>query len=418
MLIRRLALLASLLLICAPSDAAPGTNVTLAPHGALLINGRAVFPIGFTMPPPPDGKTPDGKEAIAELADAGATFLRTGPMGAEWNDQTIAREIQYLDAAAKNGMYCATYLRELASLPADKPQAEAKLRGMVERLKDHPGLGVWKGADEPEWGKHPVEPLRRAYDFIHQIDGRHPVLIIQAPRGTVDSLKSYDPIYDITGADIYPVSYPPGVHSLASIFPNRNISLAGDYTKRMMEVADGKKPVWMVLQISFSGNIKPGKTLRFPTFPETRFMTYQAIINGARGLLYFGGHLEKSLSPADAKLGWNWTHWRKSLRPVIEEIGSKSPLYPALTAPNSTLPIKCATPGIEFVTRQVGDDLFVLACKREGETVQAKFTGLPAQFTRGEVMYESPRAVEAEAGGFSDWFGPFEVHVYRFSGRR
>src|SRR5205814_2018360 len=103
-----------------------GTNVTFAPHGALLINGRAVFPIGFTMPPPPDGRTPDGKGAIAELADAGATFLRTGPMGADWNDQTIAREMQYLDAAAKNGMYCAPFLRELASLPENKPQVEAK----------------------------------------------------------------------------------------------------------------------------------------------------------------------------------------------------------------------------------------------------------------------------------------------------
>jgi NAD(P)-dependent dehydrogenase (short-subunit alcohol dehydrogenase family) len=40
----------------------------------------------------------------------------------------------------------------------------------------------------------------------------------------------------------------------------------------------------MVLQISWSGVLNPGKTLRMPTFPEERFMTYQAIINGARGI--------------------------------------------------------------------------------------------------------------------------------------
>jgi len=92
----------------------------------------------------------------------------------------------------------------------------------------------------------------------------------------------------------------------------------------MMEVAEGKKPVWMVLQISWSGVLKPGLTLRFPTFPEERFMSYQAIINGARGLIYFGGNNEAAMSDADKKLGWNWTFWKRVLRPVVEEIGTKT----------------------------------------------------------------------------------------------
>jgi hypothetical protein len=142
-------------------------------------------------------------------------------------------------------------------------------------------------------------------------------------------------------------------------------------------------------------------------------MTYQAIANGARGLLYFGGHIPKAMPPEDAKLGWAWTHWRRVLRPVIEEIGSKSPLYPALTAPDSALPVKCATPGIEFVVREAGQDVFVIACKREGQTLQAQFTGLPAELKGGDVLFESPRTVEVKDGTLTDWFGPEEVHVYR-----
>jgi hypothetical protein len=170
----------------------------------------------------------------------------------------------------------------------------------------------------------------------------------------------------------------------------------------------------MVLQIAWSGVIKEGKTLRFPTFAEERFMTYQAIINGSRGLLYFGGHIPKACTAEDAKLGWNWTFWKKVLRPVIEEIGEKSVLYPALVAPNSGLPVKCNGEGVEFVVREVGDEIFVLACKREGGTIQAKFTGLPEKISGGEVLYEAPRTVEVKGGGFVDWFGAFEVHVYRF----
>jgi hypothetical protein len=414
-------LLAGQALWAGPSD------VKFAPHGALMINGKGVFPIGFTMPPPAHGVTPWGRAGLEELADAGATFLRTGPMAVAWTDETIANEQKYLDQAAKYGLYCATNLREYSSVKEGEPK-EAKLRELVERFKDHPALGVWKGVDEPQWGKHPVEPMLRAYEIIHKLDGRHPVFVVQAPRGKVEELRAYDATYDITGADIYPISYPPGGHSIDA---NDHISMVGDFTKKMMDVASHPpdaqasdraaaphpKPVWMVLQISFSGTIKPGKTLRMPSFPETRFMTYQAIINGARGLLFFGGHIDKAIPEADKKYGWAWTHWRRVLRPVIEEIGSKSPLYPALLAPESKLAIKCSDPKVEFCVREVGNDIFILACKREGDAVkdtkQATFVGLPGELADAEVMFESPRRVEVKGGALTDWFAPFDVHVYR-----
>src|SRR5688572_17925912 len=82
----------------------------------LEIDGKKVFPIGFTMPPPVNGKTPDGKNAIKELADAGATFLRAGPLTAKWNEKRFAEEKRVQDAAAKYGMYCWLYLNEAASI--------------------------------------------------------------------------------------------------------------------------------------------------------------------------------------------------------------------------------------------------------------------------------------------------------------
>ena len=389
--------------------AAPA-RVTLNSDGALVINGQKVFPIGFTTPPPPNGRTPDGKNGIAELAAAGATFLRTGAPEEGWNDATLDREQQWLDAAARYGLHCMPYLREAACLTSEA--REAQLRAILNRFKDHPGLGAWKGDDEPEWAKTSLPPLVRAYQTIKEVDPHHPVVIIHAPRGTVESLRTYNVCGDIVGADIYPISYPPGIHSLLS---NTNLSLVGDYTRTMMDVAEGSRPVWMVLQIAWSGVVQPGKTLRFPTFPEERFMTYEAIINGARGLIYFGGNLGKAMSPADQKLGWNWNFWQRVLRPVIQEIGRKSPLYPALVAPDSTLPIKVTgATGVEFCVRETGGSLFILACKREAGTARVEFSGLPGTAGKAEVMFEAPRTVAAKDGKFTDWFAPFEVHVYRF----
>ena len=48
------------------------------PTGALRIGGTKVFPLGLSNPPPLGGTTPGGKDGLKEVADAGASFLRTG----------------------------------------------------------------------------------------------------------------------------------------------------------------------------------------------------------------------------------------------------------------------------------------------------------------------------------------------------
>ena len=63
------------------------------------------------------------------------------------------------------------------------------------------------------------------YEIVHKMDPKHPVWLIQAPRGTPESLKRYDAACDIAGLDIYPVSYPPGRHSH---LPNKSLSVVGD----------------------------------------------------------------------------------------------------------------------------------------------------------------------------------------------
>jgi hypothetical protein len=412
-----------LLSMSAAAHAKPGGNIVLSNEdGVLLINGKKTFPIMVTMPPPVDGSTPDGGDALRELRAAGVNFMRSGAFMGDWDDAQFAREVTYLDAAAERGMYCATYLRELSVIgPESPPEHEQRLREVIHRFKDHPGLGVWKGSDEPEWGKKPVETLVRTREIVEEIDGNHPIWIVQAPRGTEQSLRKYDPTYHITGVDIYPVSYPPGVHSL---LPNEDISVVGDHVKIMMRVAEGK-PVWATLQIAWSGVLPSrGRTIRFPTFAQQRYMTYQAIACGARGLVYFGGHIEQVMNDRDRELGWNWTFWERVLRPVLEEINEDSPLHPALLAPDSDLPIRA--PGLEYVVREVGDEIFIIATRRRCETKEITFTGLPEGISEGEVLFEEPRRVqvrrqlrnpekpETETGVFSDWFGPFDVHVYRF----
>jgi hypothetical protein len=408
----RIVLVSVVILVARVNVEARAAKAIINADNVLEIDGKKTFVIGFIMPPRPGMTTPWGKSGIEELADAGATFLRTGIMGqgAEWNEEAFALEQRWQDAAAKHGMHCLIGLRQAGSV--DSPEKEELLRKIVSRFADHPGMGAYYGVDEPQWMKHPVEPMLRAYRVIKEMDPDHPVWVNHAPRGTVEELQAYNETCDATGLDIYPIGYPPGEHSLGA---NKHISMVGDHTQHIMRAAAGKKPVWNCLQIAWSGVVKPGKTLTFPTFPQQRYMTYQTIINGARGVIYFGGQLQMTLTERDKKHGWNWTYWQKVLRPVIEEIGTKSPLYPALVAADSKIPVRCVgSSGMEIKVRKVGDEIFIMAAKREGDTVRVEFVNIPEDVEPdAQVMFEEPRTVKVEGGKFTDWFAPFEVHVYR-----
>jgi hypothetical protein len=262
-------------------------------------------------------------------------------------------------------------------------------------------------------GKVPVAGLVRAYKKIKALDPAHPVVIIQAPRGTAAQLQPYRPAFDVTGADIYPVSYPPGIHAGGA---NRDVSVVGDVTRKMAAAA-GSKPVWTTLQIAWSGVTKPGSVPRFPTLHEERFMAYQAIVNGASGLAFFGGHLTAVMRPADARAGWNWTFWEQALKPLLLELTSTA-IAPALEAPKAAAAVQASERDVELSTRQAGGFLYVIAVRRGGTTSEVAFSGLPARIAGGQALFEYVRgefrSVTVGGGAFRDWLGPHDARVYRF----
>ena len=397
-----------------PVLAQSNSVVTVNADRVLVLNGQKKFPIGFSPGPPTGGVTPGGGDALQELHDAGGLLLRM-TQSTDWSSTVISNQQAVLDWAAAHGMYVWLNLREKSKFAAGDAATEAYLRSLVTQFKNHPALGLWKNFDEAWWGGVSVADLQRGYDVIHQEDTNHPVVQTHAPRGSVSDLQPYNVALDVLALDIYPVGVPPGANSTNV---TKEISMVGDFAMFLDQVGNHQKQFWMIEQIAWSGVTPPGKTLVFPTLRQERYMAYQAIIVGARGLMYFGGNIAATLNAQDAPLGWNWTFWNAVLKPVVQEIGDHSPLASALVAPNSTLPITMSgtfAPDLEFCVREVPPYLFILASKREGATTNVTFSGLPSWATNGEVLYESPRTVTATSGQFTDSFAPFDVHVYRFS---
>ena len=419
------------------------SRVTIDPAtGVLVIDGKHLFPLGLSNPPSLGKTAPSGREGLEEVAQAGVSVIRTGR--GDWSlakiEAQIAAERTLQDAAASYGLQCWLQLGDTPNLPSpvtghSPSVAEQLLTRIATGVKDHPALAAYKGVDEPRnplRGDNWIRPdgLVRARQKLAALDGDHPLVIIQAPRSSVAELTPYQPAFDITGVDIFPIAYPPGQHSDSD---NRDASVVGDMTQKMVEAAGGKS-VWTTLQIAWTGTVKPGTVPCFPSLHDERFRAYQANVGGARGLMFFGGHLTQITRPADAKVGWNWTFWEQVLRPLLVELTSTA-IQPALLAPTGPATVSATAQDVQHVTRQTDGFLYVIAVRRGGATSRVGFSGLPAKhdgspIRGGQVLFEyvqepppppiTPghqvfRSVSVTNGGFRDWLGPHDARVYRFA---
>jgi hypothetical protein len=379
-----------------------------------VVDGAKFFPLALSLGPPLDGTTPWGANALDEVTGAGVNVLRAGPLGVPFSDPVLAETEAMNRAAAARGVYTWVNLRELARAQPGSPE-EARLRTVVTRLADDPALALWKGADEPFWVGYPPSSLTYAYclttargdatwcDKSLSLDPFHLWVTIQAPRGTAAQLAPYSAVTDSHGVDVYPVGI---------AVPNPDLHAVGTWTKTIESVTPNRV-VWTTLQVCFSGSYDGFGNYVLPTRAQERYMVYDAIINGARALNFFGGQNDRCLNPTDAAFGWNWTFWNDVLKPLVLEIGPRGPLYPALLEPASALPLTTNDPTTQVTSRRVGNEIWVIAARHGAGTAQVQIGGLPLDSVIGDV-YTEGRSIAVAGGTLTDVFPQWGVHVYRF----
>jgi hypothetical protein len=378
-------------------------------HGTVVVDGRKTFPLVLAKGPPANG--------LAEVAAAGVNFVKIGPANAPWTEADIADAVSWNRAAAAAGIH--TWIN-LSSLGRARPGGwqEALLRHVVGSLEaDASGsaIGMWKGVDEP-W-RFRVRPasLRFAYCMAtgrgkrswcagrQPIDRDHLWVTVQAPRAGVWSLASYSEVTDIHGVNQYPIAIGDADPDLGEV---------GSWTN-VLRWATPNRAVWTTLQICWSWSYDAAGNVALPTFEQQRYMAYDAIVNGARALAFYGGQNPRCWSPLDASGGWNWTFWERVLEPLVREIGASSPLAPALVNPGSTRTLATSDPTVRAISRRGrGGETWVLAT-RSGEGSQVvTIAGLSATATSAGV-YTEGRSVPVVGGTLTDTFDRWAVHVYR-----
>jgi hypothetical protein len=396
-----------------------------AATGNLLVDGRPVFPIGLSDPPPSGSTAPNsGLDAWAEIASVGVRFVRNYTV---WTAIGIEEQLiavaQQLDAAPAHGLQL---WLALAGVDNDLSR-QSLLERIVNTFKGHPGLGAWKGVDEPALGHVPAAGCVQVYEHLKLLDPHHPVVIIEAPRGpgptphspteplTVAAIRPYAAACDVHGIDIYPL--PPGAHAGGPPV-NTDISVVGDMTA-IVARATQRKAIWTTLQIAWSGVFPPHPVV-FPMLQQARFMAYDAIVSGARGLFFFGGQFRQVMNQADRARGWNWTYWENVQRPLLVELTDADHAR-ALTAPVAQLAVKANAADVAVSARRAGNLLYLIAIRKSHTTTgRVRFSGLPVDIAQGTVLAHPEgnpaRELAVTRGAFTDPspFAPHNARVYRF----
>jgi hypothetical protein len=404
-------------LILAGGAAAAVTRID--EHGTVLLDGRKVFPIVLAKGPERGSTTPSGAVALDEVVGAGVNVFKVGPASRPWWPEDKGDALAWNQEAAARGAYTWVNLATLSDAEPGKLK-DTRLREVISLLENDPSataLAMWKGADEPWLAGFLPAVLQYAYCVATAggdpgwcggqpaADSDHLWVTIQAPRGTASDLAPYSAVTDVHGIDDYPVTFQES---------DPNLHEVGVWTDRIASVTPNRA-VWTTLQVCASGSSGPNGAFVLPTRRQERYMIYDAILNGARSLAFYGGNLDRCWNATDTAHGWNWTFWNGVPSDLIREINADSPIAPALVNPGSTTRLTASEPTTQVIAREgVDDEIWVIAARSGPGSQPLTISGLPPTVTSGTV-YTEGRAVAVADGTFTDTFDRWDVHVYRFN---
>jgi hypothetical protein len=441
---------------------ASGAMLKIADDKMAVVDGERLFILGMYEYPEDEARlaalaeagfnlvrSPEDRNRMDRLADLGLyAWINTGSridlshepgkradalrtMAADWADHPAMLVWEVPDEALWNCWYRAQqwrYWQEPAQLRGkiagleDRTRA-AQLKKDLQRAKDlhdrayHEEAealadSIWKALGEtppkpgyglgnaPERAAAMCRGMIEGYQVLQQLDPAHPVWMNHAPRNQIAQLAAFNKGADIVGCDIYPV--PVSNHVRHSDLAMQRMPAAGAFTDRMQAAAP-QKPVWMVLQGFAWGAITGGseqikEELRQPTLEETRYMAWDAIVHGARGILYWGTH---AMDP-DAEI-------LAHLLVLARELDA---LQPVISAPDANLDIEVSIAqtwgsvdrGVRVLAKQAADGVWLIVVNEwEGPLVYT-LTGLDAL---NGVTYEENNGGESGIVGN----GALKLHI-------
>ena len=232
-------------------------KVYIDKNGFTVVDGKRFFPLGVYLGPTAD-------EDLQRISTGGFNTILAYGYGAGKDPQA------YMDRAQKHNLKVVYSVKDMyPDLRKAGPDALEKAANYIKQMRDNPALLAWYTNDElaAEW----LPKLEKMYTQVKVLDPNHPAFQVLYQIGI---LEKYFDVTDVLGTDPYPV----GSADLTKTSSNTRITTAATH---------GAKGVWMVPQLMDWAVYHADRKQHPPTLDEMRNQAYQAIINGATGLIWY-----------------------------------------------------------------------------------------------------------------------------------
>ncbi len=357
--------------------------VAVDSEGRLVVNEKPFFVIGLYNVP---------QNKLAEAKELGFNSVHTyrgeGPKD-QFRIRGRANEmLAYLQTAHEQG------LMVWMGLPRYEVSHDftSAIERFIDSLKDAPALMSWYLYDEPDCDNVPVSKIEFVAEMLQHQDPYHPKLLVLCE----DEKKSQEYFFipDIMITDLYPLK-----EQGASI---------SDVTKRIEKVKailSNNIPVWNVVQLHGKGKGGTGYGLKEPNYEELRNMTYQSIVAGAKGLLFFA-YSGKEYNLYDSPQGL------VNIKKMTNELRQFIPIFLTSSVKPDFITIeKNQTIRTRIFKFQNKYYLFVVNLSRDSTNIEIKIKRTPNLISE----ISSARAINLINTGFIEKINSLGVNIYELT---
>ncbi len=355
-------------------------------NNVLLHNGDPFLPFGWFAMSAEEMTNPDCPYTVAH--DYNAHWYPVEKVRANLDAFAAAGKVLTIDPYPSPEM---TDTGTAYGQPLSASEADA-LRQRVRALKDHPGMFAWYMADEPELRPVLPERMRQIYEVVAEEDPFHPCIMLN---DTIAGIYKY-----VDGGDVLmPDPYPCFVKGGLAAMPIEKVS---EFMQACRDAAQGRRALWITPQ-AFNYGDYGRENNRAPTFDELRNMTYQAVVEGTKGFIYYL---------------WGDSRSYMALRVGMPFLAREvADLKEAILAPDVVDAVKVEAPLPQHMhgsARKIGEQVYVFAVNTSPEAQQVAFALGEALGPVAElhVVSEGRSIQRGENGRFSDAFGPYATHIY------